>query len=54
MRSEDVQSTAMWSYLSPEARVPADHPLRSLRELVNVALRKLSPEFRASLICAAN
>ena len=45
MRSEDVQNTAMWSYLSPEARVPADHPLRSLRELVNVALRKLSPEF---------
>ncbi len=45
MRSKDVQSTAMWSYLSPEARVPADHPLRSLRELVNVALRKLSPEF---------
>jgi len=45
MRSEDVQNTAMWSYLSPEARVPPDHPLRSLRELVNVALRKLSPDF---------
>lgn len=45
MRSEDVQKTAMWSYISPETRVPADHPLRAVREIVNVVLRKLSPEF---------
>jgi len=35
----------MWSYVSPEQRVPADHPLRPMREMVNAALAKLSPEF---------
>lgn len=45
MRSKDLQKTAMWSYVSPEARVPADHPLRPLREIVNAVLTRLSPEF---------
>ena len=45
MRSEDIQEVALWSYLSPEERVPADHPLRAIREMVNAVLRKLSPEF---------
>src|SRR5260370_13886007 len=45
MRSKDVQKTAMWSYVSREARVPADHPLRSIREMVNAVLKTLSPEF---------
>lgn len=45
MRSKDVQKTAMWSYISPEARVPADHPLRPMREMVNGVLKALSPEF---------
>ena len=45
MRSKDVQKTAMWSYVSPEARVPADHPLRPIREMVNAVLKTLSPEF---------
>jgi transposase len=45
MRSKDVQKTAMWSYISPEARVPADHPLRPMREMVNEVLKALSPEF---------
>ncbi len=45
MRSKDLQKTAMWSYVSPEARVPADHPLRPLREMVNAVLKTLSPEF---------
>jgi transposase len=45
MRSKDVQHTAMWSYISPEQRVPADHPLRPIREMANLALEKLSPEF---------
>jgi transposase len=44
MRSKDVQKTAMWSYISPEARVPADHPLRPMREMVNGVLKALSPE----------
>jgi transposase len=45
MRSNDAQKTAMWSYISPEQRVPADHPLRPLREMVNAALKTLSPQF---------
>jgi transposase len=45
MRSKDVQKTAMWSYISPEERVPADHPLRPIREMANAALRKLSADF---------
>ena len=27
MRGDDVQQQGMFSYLSPEARVPQDHPL---------------------------
>jgi transposase len=45
MRSKDVQKTAMWSYVSPEERVPADHPLRPMREMVNEILRTMSPDF---------
>ena len=45
MRSKDIQKTAMWSYVSPEQRVPADHPLRPIREMANAALRTLSPDF---------
>lgn len=35
----------MFSYLSPEERVPEDHPLRSIRVIVDSALRALSPTF---------
>jgi transposase len=35
----------MFSYLSPERRVPADHPLRMLRPMVDDALGKLSGLF---------
>jgi transposase len=35
----------MFSYLSPEDRVPAEHPLRGIRRMVNEALRLLSPVF---------
>ena len=35
----------MFSYLSPEQRVPADHPLRTLRTLTDAALRSLSRRF---------
>ena len=33
----------MLSYLSPEARVRKDHPLRAMRTMVNEVLRALSP-----------
>ena len=31
MRGDDEQSGHLFSYLSPEQRVPADHPLRPIR-----------------------
>lgn len=38
----------MFSYVSPEARVPADHPLRPIRTLVDDVLRDMSREFDGS------
>jgi transposase len=35
----------MFSYLSPEERVPAKHPLRPIRLMVDEALKSLSPAF---------
>lgn len=37
----------MYSYLSPEQRVPADHPLRSIRAMTDRALKDLSRKFNA-------
>jgi transposase len=45
MRGDDQHPDGMFSYRRPEERVPADHPLRPIREMVGVALRELSPEF---------
>jgi transposase len=45
MRGQDTQQSAMFSYLSPEDRVPAGHPLRRIRPMVEVALNALSPAF---------
>jgi len=45
MRGEDREQAAMFSYLSPERRVPADHPLRTLRPMVDLALGNLSGLF---------
>ena len=38
MRGHDEQTTHMFSYLSPEQRVPANHPLRAVRALTDEAL----------------
>jgi len=45
MRGADRQTGAMFSYLSPEAMVPAGHPLRLIRPIVNAALEGLSRDF---------
>jgi transposase len=45
MRGEDRESGALFSYVSFEARVPTDHPLRAIRAIVDEALEVLSPEF---------
>jgi len=33
MRGSDEQTSHMFSYLSPEERVRADHPLRAIRKM---------------------
>src|SRR6059036_3451295 len=42
MRGPDHQQSAMFSYLSPEQRVPADHPLRAVRQMADTILAQLS------------
>jgi transposase len=45
MRGDDRQSGYMFSYLSPEDRIPADHPLRTIRRLTDAIFDRLSPRF---------
>ncbi len=45
MRGEDQRSEGFFSYVRLEARIPADHPLRAIRELVDAALAELSRRF---------
>src|SRR5215467_4407355 len=45
MRGKDTQQSAMFSYVSAEQRVPADHPLRPIRAMVDTALKGLSRSF---------
>ena len=45
MRGGDERTGALFSYVDLEARVRTDHPLRSIRQIVNAALRDLEPEF---------
>ena len=45
MRGNDLQQSDMFSYLSPEKRVPRDHPLRTIRDLVDEVLKQMWPRF---------
>ena len=45
MRGADTQQSTMFSYLSPEQRVPAGHPLRPIRTVVDRVLSGLSARF---------
>jgi len=45
MRGDDIQQTTMFSYLSPEQRVPVDHPLRAIRDFADQILDGLSDTF---------
>jgi transposase len=46
MRGNDDQlQPGMFSYVSLEERVPADHPLRAIRKLVDRVLHEMSAEF---------
>src|SRR6266853_1935686 len=46
MRGDDNRQEGMFSYISPERRVPADHPLRAIRKMVDEILKEMSPKFR--------
>ncbi|CAL4870021.1 IS5 family transposase ISAzs10 (plasmid) [Asticcacaulis sp. MM231] len=47
MRGSDIQTAGLFSYVSCEARVPTNPPLRSIRAIVDEALEVLSPDFEA-------
>ena len=47
MRGTDIQQDTLFSTVSPESRVPKDHPLRPIRAMVDAALRELDAEFNA-------
>jgi transposase len=45
MRGEDIQQHDLFSYGSLEQRIPADHPLRPIRTMVDEALKSLDGRF---------
>ena len=47
MRGTDETSGSLFSYVDLEARIPARHPLRKIRQVVNDALASLDGEFDA-------
>jgi hypothetical protein len=44
MRGNEERQDAVFSYVSLEQRVPADHPLRRIRSMVDEGLKELSPQ----------
>ncbi len=51
MRGEDRSSGSLFSYVDLEGRVPARHPLRLIRAVVNEVLGSLSGDFEALYSC---
>src|ERR1700757_4161617 len=45
MRGDDPRNDSMFSYVTPEARVRPDHPLRPIRRMTDAALERLSARF---------
>ena len=45
MRGSDTRSGELFSYVDLEQRIPANHPLRKIRQLVNDVLMSLDAEF---------
>ena len=46
MRGSDRRTDGLFSYVSCEQRVPADHSLRAILPIVDAALAAMSPEFQ--------
>src|SRR5687768_14705685 len=51
MRGPDIQQTTLFSYLSPEQRVPQDHPMRLIRQMTDRALERLNDRFEEMYSC---
>src|SRR5437762_6586751 len=47
MRGQDEQQTVLYSYKNVEDRIPDNHPLRSIRPMMDRSLEELSPLFDA-------
>lgn len=47
MRGSESSQVNLFSYITPENRVPEDHPLRPMKTMVNQILEILSPDFHA-------
>jgi transposase len=47
MRGTDDKQSSMFSVVSPERRIPADHPLRRIKAMADEILADLSPTFDA-------
>ena len=45
MRGDEDSQADVFSYVSPEERIPAEHPLRPMRQLVNEALKGMGEVF---------
>jgi len=45
MRGDNEQQAGMFSYISPEQRVPLNHPLRPIRKMTDEIFKQLSPQF---------
>lgn len=50
MRGTDEASRSLFSYRELEARIPARHPLRKIRQVVNWTLASLDADFGRSSI----
>ena len=47
MRGVDSKQSSMFCLMSPESRVPQDHPLRAIKKMCETVLKELSPTFDA-------
>src|SRR5690606_36958126 len=52
MRGVDVHQDGLFSYVSPESRIPKRHPLRPIRSMVDRALSELGPAFEGMYAAA--
>jgi hypothetical protein len=48
MRGDDPRRESMFSDVTPEHRVRADHPLRPIRRLTDAGLARLSARFEST------